>query len=65
MPRRRARYSDGMSQPEVARLLGCTRENVSRLERAAIRKVRERLQALGIDGPAVEPEGFLDQGEDE
>lgn len=61
-PRERPRYinSAGLSQEEVARELGCSRQNVHQLEMRALRKLRIALTAQGLT-----LDDFLDAPRDE
>lgn len=44
------------SQYDVAAELGVSRARVSQIEATALAKLRRGLEALGVDGPCIEPE---------
>jgi RNA polymerase sigma factor (sigma-70 family) len=47
------RFFDGCSQPQVARRLGMSQMNVSRLERRALGRLRSRLAAADLEEQAA------------
>jgi transcriptional regulator len=46
---------DGMSQLEIAKLLGCTRQYVYQLEKRALRKLRASMECHGLTYESLAP----------